>query len=123
MKRRTGYTLISVVVAGVIVGIAVTLAASALVSGAKLSRQAVHTTEASSFAEGVMERVRSQPFDSISGKTVTNDLPKLPGASCMIDVSSFRPGLKQVVVNCSWRERNRTCKVRLATLVARAGGR
>lgn len=118
-----GFSLISVVVAGAIVGVALVLAASALIGSARLSRQAMHLTTASNFAEGVLESVRSQPFESISTRPVTDDLPSLPGARCDIGVTPRGTGLKEVLVTCSWREMDRPRSVRLATLVAKGGVR
>lgn len=113
----------SVIVAASIVGIAVSMAASALISGSRLSQQAVNLTTASSFAEGVLERVTLQPFESIFTRTVTEDQPDLPGVRCDISVTHRSPRMKEVLVNCSWRERDQVRSVQVATVVAKGGVR
>jgi type II secretory pathway pseudopilin PulG len=120
---KAGFSLISVVVAGGIVGIALTLAASAIIGGARLSEQAVHLTAASSFAEGVMEQLTAQRYESITRRTVTDDLPRLSEVRCTVDVTERDGALKEVVVTCSWQERERPRSVRFATLVAKGGAR
>jgi hypothetical protein len=123
LVENKGFSLVSVVVAGAIVGIALALAASALIGGSRLSQQAVRFTAASNFTEGVLERVTAKPFESISARTVTDHMPTLPGARCEISVTPRGEGLKEVLVTCSWRERDRPRSVRLGTLVAKGGAR
>ncbi len=120
---REGLALVSVIVAATIVGIAVSMAATALIGGVRVSQQAAHFTTASSFAEGVLERVRAQPFGPISSGPVTEALPRLAGAQCRIGVTPRGPGLKEVIVTCSWSERGQARSVRLATLIAKGGVR
>ena len=121
MSSRRGATIITLITSIVILAIALAAAASAFLSASKLTRHAGCVTTASNFAESVMERVRTEPFGSIKSTVVARGLPKLPGASCAVAVSTPEPGLKEIVVTCSWIEGRTPCSARYATLVA--GGR
>jgi type II secretory pathway pseudopilin PulG len=118
-----GIALVSVIVAAAILGIAISLAATSLISGARVARQAANITAASNFAEGILERVRSQPYGSISSREITDELPDLPSARCEVKVTPRGAGLKEVTVTCSWQEAQRPRSVKLATLVASRGVR
>ena len=70
MGNNRGFTLIAVVVSGVILAIALTAAASAFIGASRLTKHAAQFTVASNFAEGVMEEVRSRPFGQIASADV-----------------------------------------------------
>ena len=118
-----GLSLVAVIVSVAILGVALTMATSAFLSSSRLTKQAANFTLASNFAEGVMERVRSQPYGAIASRQVTNGLPKLSGATCEVKVAPQGDSLKQIVVTCAWREGERRRGVKLATLVAKGGSR
>lgn len=118
-----GMTLISVVVAAGILAVALAMSTSAFISGTRLTHSAADFTRASNFAEGVMERVRSEPFGRIESMDVTNGLPNLPGARCGVEVTSQAPNLKQITVTCSWNDGKRPRRVQFSTLVVKGGER
>jgi type II secretory pathway pseudopilin PulG len=118
MSRTRGATLIALIVSIAILAVALAGAASVFVSASKLTRHAGNMAAAASFAESSMEHVRSQPFASIKSAGITRGLPKLPAVRCAISVISPEPGLKQIVVTCTWAERANDYSVRFATLVA-----
>jgi type II secretory pathway pseudopilin PulG len=118
MSRRRGTTLITLIVSIAILGVALATAASVFVSASKLTKHAANMASASSFAESVMEHVRSQPFGSIRSVDVTRGLPKLPGVRCAVAVRSPESGLKEITVTCSWAEGDNPYSVRYSTLAA-----
>jgi len=116
-----GVTLISVMVSVAILAIALAMAASAFIGAARLTRQAADFARAGEFAEGVMERVRLQPFDSVRSVAVVKGLPDLPRARCEVRVTLREPALKEVTVMCSWHDDDRARNVRYCTLIAQSG--
>ena len=118
MSRARGATLITLIVSIAILAVALAAAASVFLSASKLTKHAANMTAAASFAESVMEHVRSQPFASVKSVSVTRGLPNLPGARCEVTVAAPEPGLKQITVTCSWVEREIPYSVRFATLAA-----
>jgi len=118
MNRTRGTTLVTVIVSIAILAVALASAASVFISAAKLAKHAANVTSAASFAESVMERVRSQPFASMESADVERGLPNLPGVRCEIAVASPEPGLKQITVTCSWTEGANPYNVRYSTLAA-----
>lgn len=123
LSDNRGGTLLSVIVAVVILTIALTMATSSFYSASRLARQSASFTLAGNFTEGVLEKTRSQPFDTIRTTEVATDLPKLPQAHCTVSVTERAAGLKQVTVKCSWLEGKRTRKTEFSTLVAKGGAR
>ena len=123
MSSRRGTTLVTVMVSGAMLAIALVAAASAFIGAAKLTRHAACFTKASNFAEGVMERTCSQPFGSITTVNVTTGLPDLPQAGCSVSVIQPEAGLKEITVTCSWAEGTKPCRVRFSTLAAGGAGR
>jgi hypothetical protein len=121
--NRRGYNLVSVIVATAILAIAVTMAASTFISASRVAKGSADFTVASNYAEGVMERIRLEPFDRVKTTNVTNHLPALPSVKCEIEVAAQSPGLKQVTVTCSWAEGRRARHVRFSTLLAKGGVR
>jgi len=122
MNNRRGIAIITVIVSMAIIAVALTMAVSAFVSATRLTRHAANFTLASNFAEGALERARSQPFDSIRTMSIS-DLPKLPEVKCDLSVTSLENGLKNLTVTCAWTEGTRPCRVVFSTLVARGGSR
>jgi len=120
---KRGLALISVIVAVAILTCALTMAVSAFVSAARLTRHAANFTAASNFAEGVMERVKAEPFAGIKTAEVRSGLSTLPQAACTVNVKPAGDGLKEVAVACSWVEAGQRREVRFSTLVAMGGAR
>jgi len=118
MIRTRGATLISLIVSIAILAVALAGAASVFVSASKLTRHAANMTAAGSFAESVMEHIRSQAFGSIKSVGVTRGLPKLHSARCEVSAVARERGLKEITVTCSWVEGKSSYSVRFATLVA-----
>ena len=118
MNNRRGAGLISLIVSISILAVALTAAASVLISASRLTKHAAYVTVASNFAESEIERVRSQPFSSIGTMSVTRGLPKLPRARCDVSVAKPEPGLKEITVICSWVEGKSPYTVRFSTLVS-----
>jgi hypothetical protein len=116
-----GVGLVSLMVGVAILVIALTMAASTFYSASRLTRQAASFTQASNFAEGVLEQTASQPFNSIRTNEIAADIHGVSNARCMVGVIAREPGLKEVTVTCSWKEDSRQRNVRLATLVAKGG--
>jgi type II secretory pathway pseudopilin PulG len=120
-ERGTG--LISVMVAMVILLVALSMITSTFFGASKLTRRAANFTAAGNFAEGVMERVTSQPFDRVITTKVTDGLPRLSGADCAVGVRDTGEGLKEITVTCSWSEGDQRRKTALSTLMARGDRR
>jgi hypothetical protein len=91
-------------------------------SASRLTKHAACMTTAGNFAESEMERVRSQPFESIRTANITRGLPSLPQSQCAVSVTKPEPGLKEITVTCSWVEGKTPYHARFSTLVA-GGGR
>lgn len=120
---RRGATLISVIVGIAILSIAATMAASTFFGASHAAKRAAEFAGAANYAEGVMEHITAQPFESIQTKEVTDGLPELADVNCSIAVTSAGEGLKEVTVTCSWQGEETRRMVRYSTLVARGGGR
>jgi|GEM_PF-1371289 len=118
MNRRSGTSLVSLIVSIAILAVALASAASVLISTTRMTKHAANQSAAASFAESVMEHVRSQPFASIGSVNVTRGLPNLPGVRCAVEVTSPERRLKQITVTCSWAERANPYSVRYSTLLA-----
>jgi hypothetical protein len=120
-ERGTG--LISVMVSMVILLVALSMITSTFMGASRLTHRAANFTSAGSFAEGVMERMTSQPFDRVAATKVTNGLPRLPGAECAVSVRDAGDGLKEITVTCSWLEGQQRRKTAFSTLMARGDRR
>lgn len=121
--NNRGLTLVAVMVGGAIIMVALAIAVSAFFSASRLTRNAAYFTRAGNFAEGVMEQVRSEPYDRLVSRAVKENLPDLPGARCEIVVSEREVGLKEARVICSWKEGDRERSVHYSTLAARSMSR
>ena len=121
MNNQRGTTLITVIVSIAILAIALSAAASAFISASRLTKHAANYTTASNFAQSEMERVLTQPFESIRTTEVPKGLPALSDARCVVTVDRPEPLLKQITVTCSWVEGKTAHSVRFSSLAA--GGR
>lgn len=118
-KNQRGVGLISVMVSIVILLTALSLITSTFVGASRLTHRAANFTSAGNFAESVMERVTSQPYDRVVATKITNGLPKLPGVQCDIAVRNTGDGLKEVTVTCSWLEGQTPRRTEFSTLMAK----
>ncbi len=117
VEDRRGAGLVAVMVSVTVLAIALTAATSAFMSASRLTRHAAHFARASNYAEGVMERVSSQPFRSIKNTDIEAPAA-LPGGQCVVSVTDRKGGLKEVTVTCSWVEGETSHRARFSTLVA-----
>lgn len=118
MISKRGIGLITLIVSISILAITLATAASVLITASKATKHAANVTAASDFAESQLERVRSQPYGSIGTMSVTNNLPKLPGAKCDVSVSKSEPGLREITVAFAWSESKTPYTVRFSTLIS-----
>ena len=116
-------TLVSVIVAVAILTVALTMATSSFYSASRLTTHTANLAVASNFAEGVLEKNISRPFDAIRSHAVTADLPNLSEPTCSVNATPRENGLKEVMVTLSWTENERAREVRFSTLVAKGGRR
>jgi hypothetical protein len=116
-------TLLSVVVSAVIVSVAMLMMATTFHASSQMSKQSAGYIQATNFIEGVLEEVRLRPYDDVVSMHVTEGLPKLPEALCVVEASPREAGLKEVIVRCSWRSGELRRETKLSTLVAKGGAR
>jgi type II secretory pathway pseudopilin PulG len=118
MTDKRGMTLVSVIVAAAILAMALGMAVTAFYSSSRLTKQSVSFTQASNFAEGIMERTIAMPYSEIKSTKITSNTPKLQDFACVVDVSK-RENLKEITVRCSWIAGKLPREIKLSTLVAK----
>jgi Tfp pilus assembly protein PilE len=119
MNDRRGLTLASVVISTAITAVTLTIAVTAFYSGVRLDKQSAGFVQATNFIEGVMERTAALPYAQVKSKQITAGLPNLPEFKCAVDVNDRNPGLKEVMIRCSWRAGSLTREAKLCTYVAK----
>jgi len=119
--NNKGIALVSVIAGAAILAVALTMATSAFYAASRLTADTANLTKASSFAEGVLEKTVSLPFEDIRSTRVEDDLPALKDAACSVEVESREADLKQVTVSFVWSEGERRRQVRFSTLAAKGG--
>lgn len=115
---RRGIGLISVIVAIGILAVAMTMMVSVFIGGSKAVRSAANLATAGNYAEGILERTVSKPFDKLVNENISSGLPELPGAECSVTVNPAGSRLKEVTVTLTWREGEQDKRVRFSTLAA-----
>jgi|AMFO01.1.fsa_nt_gi Type II secretory pathway, pseudopilin PulG len=130
-RKRTGYTLVSAVVALLVIAVAMTLSVEGLVSLISASRLIEQRLVAAEALDGYLELLRcgARPMPSTGPLDIAQvpGLSVLPQARCSVRVSdSDAPELVEIVVTASWRVGPRRSRLRphvslFAVLPARRG--
>ena len=125
MRAQSGLTLVETLVALLLLGIAILLAATVVLRAQVTQRRALRRAVAVGLADGAAERVRAMPYYlvvdeelDLGGEPAARDLP---GAKLVIEVEEDEDlELKNVVIEVSWTGRDHGA-VRLATAVGSLG--
>ena|SRR3989338_7214411 len=131
-EPRAGFTLIDVVIAIALLGVASTIL-GLIFPGIKLSQLSRSHIIASSIAQRKMDELRSTPFDSLALETnisfADSDLGKLKDSAAVYTVAEFDADgdsvpdsdIKKITVRVTWIEAGGTKEQVLTTLTAAMG--
>lgn len=123
---QTGFTLVELLVAMAVMGIASLGIASLFYTVQYTQRQSMYQDVATRAAQRQIEALRNSSYNNLpNGQTIsfTNDLPEiLPGnKSGTVAVSEPTAGLKRVNVNVTYYDHGRKREVNLSSLIGVIG--
>jgi prepilin-type N-terminal cleavage/methylation domain-containing protein len=112
LTPRRGYTLLEVLVAGLVLGVALTSSARLMHALHLKHRQLQHRLQALTEAENVLERLTATPWDELTPAGVAEHRlsntarQRLPDGELTIEIvdEAAAPASKRVVVEVSWRD-------------------
>jgi len=120
---RRGETIVSVLVALVIIATSLTLAVQCIAAGMKVVSANRQLLVASAILESELEKLRAVPGDAAplmdAVPLTPPDLDRLPDARCTLTVARYRVApLKHVLVKLTWQPPNGPRRTRtLTTLI------
>ena len=119
LTRRTGFTLVELMLAAAILVIAILGLLAVLIHSMLMNESNNNLATAVNDAQYVLEQIKGLPYVNITSSysppnfTINNE-NITPG----VTVSNISDDLREVTVNVSWTERQRSRSVQLSTRIA-----
>lgn len=123
-RREGGFTLVEILVCIAVAGIIITLLNSVTVNYLHLSQRGRHLSQSNAFVEAKFEALRNAGYNRVATGTtsLTAELPsKLQNRSGTMTVTEPSAGIKQVVINVSYRDQGQTRSYSYATYIGELG--